>query len=179
MCAIETTALTGPEIGTERLTLRRPLMSDAGALVAFANDFNVAAMLSTMPHPYGPKEAEDFLSKEIDWDRAPNFAIVHREFGYIGGLGFQEKAPGRTEVGYWLGRPFWGRGYATEALKAAVAWARDGWGKQVLYAGHFTENRASGAVLVKAGFLYTGDVEPWPCLARGRDVPTRMMVRLA
>ena len=175
MCAIETT----PLIATGRLVLRRPLKSDAQALVTYANDFNVAGMLGAMPHPYGPDDADAFLSKEIDWRTGPRFAIEHREFGYIGGLGFDEKAPGKTEVGYWLGRPFWGRGYATEALKAAVAWARDEWGKGVLYAGHFTDNRASGTVLVNAGFLYTGDVEQRPCLARGREVPTRMMVRLA
>lgn len=177
MCAIETAP---PLIGTRRLTLRRPLQSDAAALALYANDFNVAGMLSSMPYPYGPTEAEDFLGREVDWGLEPRFAIEHRDFGYIGGLGFMARGgPGKTEVGYWLGRPFWGRGYATEALAAALAWARDAWGRKVVHAGHFTDNRASGAVLVKAGFLYTGDVELRPCLARGRDVPTRMMVRLA
>ena len=174
MCA----TLTTPAIGTERLILRRPVLSDAPTLARLANDFGVAANLETMPFPYGIEHAEQFLGREIDWRRTPRFAIEHREFGFIGGLGFDEKA-GRLEVGYWLGRPFWGRGYATEALKAALAWAKADWRKKLVYAGHFSDNRASGAVLVKAGFLYTGDVALRESLARGERVPSRSMVWLA
>ena len=94
-------------------------------------------------------------------------------------LGFDAADPQRPEVGYWLGRPFWGRGYASEALKAAMTWARADWGKNALWAGHFADNPASGGVLIKAGFLYTGDVETRHCVARGEDVATRMMVWLA
>ena len=176
MCAIETT----PAIGTERLVLRAPVKSDADELCQLANDLGVAGMLSTMPYPYRPADADAFLGKPVNWRREPRFAIEHRHFGLIGGLGFDEKAPGRLEVGYWLGRPFWGRGYATEALGAALRWAKADWRRNVVWAGHFADNAASGGVLVKAGFLYTGDVEPRPCAARGdAQVPTRMMVWLA
>jgi RimJ/RimL family protein N-acetyltransferase len=84
-----------------------------------------------------------------------------------------------VEIGYWLGRPFWGRGYMTEAVDAALLWAGDGWGRRYLLAGHFADNPASGQVLVKAGFLYTGDVVPRFSMARGEEAPTRMMVWLA
>ena len=83
-------------------------------------------------------------------------------------------------VGYALGRPFWNRGYATEAARAGLRWAKRDWGRKVVVAGHFADNPASGQVLCKAGFLYTGDVEKRACAARGGElVPTRLMVWLA
>ena len=175
MCAIETT----PAIGTERLVLRAPERGDADELCQLANDLGVAGQLTSMPYPYRPADAAEFLERPRDWARAPDFVIDHKCFGLVGMLGFAENAPGKTEVGYWLGRPFWGRGYATEAVRGALAWARDDWRKNVVWAGHFTDNRASGQVLCKTGFLYTGDVEQRDCLARGEAVPTRMMVWLA
>jgi len=175
MCAIETT----PQIGTERLILREPVTADAAQLCQLANDQIVAGHLASMPYPYRPADADEFLGRARDWRRAPDFAIEHRAFGFIGMLGFSENTPGRVEVGYWLGRPFWGRGYATEALTAALGWARDGWRRKVVWAGHFADNRASGAVLVKAGFLYTGARELRTSRARPEAAVTRMMVWLA
>lgn len=177
MCAVD----IRPAIATERLVLRGLADADAPAIAEFAGDFNVAAMTARMPHPYALSDAEGFVGhvQRLDPRREPVFGIEHRQFGVIGVLGFHEDGQGRPEVGYWLGRPFWGRGYASEALKAAMAWARADWGKSAVWAGHFADNRASGGVLVNAGFLYTGDVERRPCLARGEDVPTRMMVWLA
>ena len=97
---------------------------------------------------------------------------------YNGVLGLKQIE--RPDLGFWLGRPFWNRGYATEAVRGALGWVKRDWRKPVVTAGHFADNPASGQVLCKAGFLYTGDVERRPSLARGRtDVPTRMMVWLA
>jgi RimJ/RimL family protein N-acetyltransferase len=175
MCAIE----TRPAVGTERLILRSPVKDDAAAICELANDLGVAGMTSSMPYPYRPADADAFLGARVDWAREARFAVEHRQFGFIGVLGFDEHSPGRMEVGYWLGRPFWGRGYATEALGAALRWAKGEWRKNVVWAGHFAENRASGQVLVKAGFLYTGEVELRDCAARGEPVATRMMVWLA
>lgn len=178
MCAYD----VRPAIGTERLILRAPAPGDAALIAELANDIRVAGMVSRLPHPYRIDDAEAWIARLED--RNPRaeavFVIEHRQFGVIGVLGFHERAPGRSELGYWLGHAFWGRGYATEAVNAALAWARADWRKNVVWAGHFADNRASGQVLCKAGFLYTGDVEPTPCLARGGEtVPTRMMVWLA
>jgi RimJ/RimL family protein N-acetyltransferase len=178
MCAVE----IRPALATERLVLRGPAEADAPQIAELAGDFNVAAMTARMPHPYGLADAEAFVARceARDARVEPTFAIEHRQFGVIGVLGFHPGTGGRLEVGYWLGRPFWGRGYATEALKAALVWAKADWGKGALWAGHFADNRASGGVLVKAGFLYTGDVERMDCAARGGEpVATRMMVWLA
>ena len=108
------------------------------------------------------------------------FALEHRQLGLIGMLGLEQREPARTELGYWLGRSFWGRGYATEAARAALAWAHRVWRRKVIWAGHFAENPASGQVLCKAGFLYTGEVVQTPCVARGGEAAAnRRMVWLA
>ena len=65
------------------------------------------------------------------------------------------------------------------AVRAALGWVKRDWRKRLVVAGHFADNPASGQVLCKAGFLYTGDVEPRASRARGDEVPTRMMIWLA
>jgi RimJ/RimL family protein N-acetyltransferase len=178
MCAVD----VRPAVGTERLILRGPVAGDACAIAELANDLGVAAMTEFLPYPYRPADAAAF----VDWAEGANprtdrvFAVEHRQFGLVGMLGFHERAPGRLELGYWLGRPFWGRGYATEAVSAALGWAREDWRRNVVWAGHFSDNSASGQVLCKAGFLYTGDVERRASVARGgAAAATRMMVWLA
>jgi RimJ/RimL family protein N-acetyltransferase len=84
-----------------------------------------------------------------------------------------------VEIGYWLGRPFWGRGLMTDAVVAALAWVGGAWGRRFVMAGHFADNPASGQVLIKTGFLYTGEVLSRFSIARGEESPTRMMVWLA
>jgi RimJ/RimL family protein N-acetyltransferase len=178
MCAVEVT----PVVSTERLILRGPVVTDAPVLAAVAGDINVAGMTTSMPHPYGLSDAEAWIeqARKCDWQKDALFVIEHRTFGVVGMLGFDHKRGPRTEIGYAFGRPFWNRGYATEAVRAGLKWVKRDWRRNVVVAGHFADNPASGQVLCKAGFLYTGDVELRPCRARGRnDVPTRMMVWLA
>jgi RimJ/RimL family protein N-acetyltransferase len=62
---------------------------------------------------------------------------------------------------------------------AVLSWAREVWGRRAVVSGHFADNPASGRVLEKAGFLYTGEVQPRHSTARGEVAPTRMMVWLA
>jgi RimJ/RimL family protein N-acetyltransferase len=168
-------------ITTERLRLREPRADDAEPLAALANDFDVARMTASMPFPYTRADAHEFIGRMAARDRAREavFAIDHGREGPIGVLGFHPKDGEPPELGYWIGRPFWGRGLATEAVKAALAWADGAWAKRWVAAGHFADNPASGRVLGKAGFLYTGVVKPLFSRARDANVPSRMMVRLA
>jgi RimJ/RimL family protein N-acetyltransferase len=175
MCAIDVT----PTLSTERLLLRGPVHSDAERIAGLANDVGVAGMTTAIPHPYTLAEAEQLIGRTCDWDRDPSFVIEHRHFGVVGMIGFKPGPNRRPEIGYWLGRPFWNRGYATEATRAALDWARRDWRKMLVVAGHFVDNPASGQVLCKAGFLYTGDVELRWSQARQGPVRTRMMVWLA
>jgi RimJ/RimL family protein N-acetyltransferase len=172
MCAIE----FEPVISTERLRLRRPRKSDADAIARFCNDLDVARMTSRIPHPYGLADAEDYLAGLDHKDplREATFAIEHPADGLIGMMSFFPDDAGRSEIGYWLGRPYWGQGYATEVTERALVWANRDWGRRYVMAGHFSDNPASGQVLCKAGFLYTGEVKLLPSVARGGEAPARM-----
>ncbi len=169
-------------IRTDRLVLRAPRPGDAAAIYQGINDFDIVRMLGNAPWPYLPSHADEYVALCAARDPATHrpLAIEHREHGVIGMTGFYpaEAAP-FPEIGYWLARPHWGAGYATEAINAALVWAHEGWGKRAVAANHFLENDASGRVLVKAGMLYTGVVRPVHCLARGEAVPSREMIWLA
>lgn len=167
-------------VTTERLTLRPPQPGDAAQIAAYAGDLEVARMLSPVPHPYTREDAEAFVARCADPPPGERVWAVADGDGFAGLIGFQREEGERLcEVGYWYGRPHWGRGYATEALRAALARAAEHWGVRALVSGHFVDNPASGRVLEKAGFLYTGDRRPRISLARGEEVETRMMVWLA
>lgn len=177
MCVIE----TSPVVETRRLLLRAPGHQDIPAIARLANDPDIARMTCRMPHPFGQGDAEDFVVQVAAQDpaRAATFLIEHEDQGLVGVIGMFEDADVAPETGYWIGRPFWGRGFATEALEGALVWAGKRWKRRALMAGHFADNPASGRVLEKAGFLYTGETRKRFSKARGEPVDTRMMVWLA
>ena len=177
MCAIEVT----PTLSTERLLLRGVVNADAKRIAELLGDPVISAMTTSIPHPFDLRDAERWLAHchSVDWEREAQFVIEHRHFGLVGALGFRPGALGRPEIGYWLGRPYWNRGYATEAVRAALSWVRRDWRRKLVVGGHFADNPASGQVLCKAGFLYTGDTELRWSQARQGPVRTRMMVWLA
>ena len=150
-----------PRIATERLLLRPPTPGDAVYIAELANDVDVARMTTAIRHPYRLSDAECFLAAMAAADPREDqpLLIEHPEVGPIGMTGFHRHAEGvAMELGYWLGRTFRGRGFATEAVRAAVGWAEHGLGRRVLISSHFADNPASARVLEKAGFLYTGEV---------------------
>lgn len=182
MCLIE----ISPRIETRRLTLRAPDMNDAPRVAALMDDHDLARMVSRVPHPYGLADAEDFIARSQSGDPRTDrtFVVELEDEGVIGSLGFFQSPngptpDGATEVGYSIGRDWQGRGLATEALQGALVWAHRDWRKRMVMAGHFVDNPASGGVLCKAGFLYTGERKRLPSIARGEEVETRMMVWLA
>ena len=177
MCVIE----TSPVVETRRLVLRSPGPQDIPAIAKLANDEAISRMTLRMPHPYGQGDAEDFVVAVAAQNpaRATTFLIDHEDLGPVGVIGLFEDGDVAPEAGYWIGRPFWGRGFATEALEGALVWAGKRWRRRALMAGHFADNPASGRVLEKAGFLYTGEVRKGFSRARGEAVDTRRMVWLA
>ncbi|HWE98722.1 MAG TPA: GNAT family N-acetyltransferase [Caulobacteraceae bacterium] len=169
------------QVATRRLTLRAPRMAEAVRIAALADDFELASMTTGVPHPCLPQHAEDFIARGLraEPQRERLFAIDAAGQGAIGVIGLHPNDAGATEVGYWLGRAYWGQGYMTEALEGALDWAAREWGRRRIVSGHFADNEASAAVLIKAGFLYTGDVLLRRSMARDAPTPTRMMIWLA
>ncbi len=177
MCIIE----TSPVIETRRLILRAPAAQDAPRIAAMANDEEIARMTCRMPHPFGVGDAEDFIIAVAGQNpaRASTFLIEHEDLGPVGVIGLFEDRDMAPETGYWIGRDYWGRGLATEALEGALVWASRKWKRRAMVAGHFADNPASGRVLEKAGFLYTGETRKDFSRARQAPVDTRRMVWLA
>jgi RimJ/RimL family protein N-acetyltransferase len=161
---------------TERLLLRPGWIEDAPALHRAIADEAVVRNLASVPWPYGRADAEAFLSTE----RSPGeggMLVFRRTDGapeLIGSVGFGRRPDGETEFGYWIARPLWGRGYATEAGRAAIAMARDSLRLSKLCAGHFLDNPASGRVLAKLGFRDLGQVAPRYSVGRGEAAPCRL-----
>jgi RimJ/RimL family protein N-acetyltransferase len=174
-------AIDRPTLSTARLTLRPPTSDDAPRIAALANDFDVVKTTGGMPFPYRLADAEAYLARcqAADPARETVFGVDREGDGLVGVLGFQPTGELAPEVGYWLGKPYWGQGIASEALAAAMTWARDAWQQRCVLACHHDDNPASGRVLSRAGFLYTGRVEMKPCRARGEDVLCRWMAWIA
>ncbi|WP_439566771.1 GNAT family N-acetyltransferase [Sphingopyxis sp.] len=155
---------------TERLLLRPGWQEDAPALARAIGEEAVVRNLATAPWPYGEAEAQAFLAKPID-PAQPRFLIFARTGGaprLVGGCGISPDPDGRPEMGYWIARPYWGLGFATEAGRQLMGIAR-AMHLPRLTAGHFLDNPASGAVLRKLGFRPTGKVAQRYSLARGGD----------
>jgi RimJ/RimL family protein N-acetyltransferase len=161
---------------TERLLLRPGWKEDAPALFRAIAEEAIVRNLASPPWPYRLADAEAFLATERKPDEA-SFLVFRRTQGapqLIGSAGLGRRPSGAIELGYWISRPHWGLGYATEAARAVVAIARDGLRLRRLVAGHFLDNPASGRVLEKLGFRDTGMTAPRYSCARGADAPCRL-----
>ena len=143
---------------TERLLLRPGWAEDAPALFAGIADEDIVRNLASAPWPYRPEDARAFLATERR-PHEPAMLIFRRtdcDPELIGSIGLGRRPDGELEFGYWIARRHWGRGYATEAGRAVVEFARTGLRLPKLNAGHFLDNPASGRVLEKLGFRPTG-----------------------
>ncbi len=171
-----------PRIETERLVLRTMQQADIVRVVEMIDDFDIARMTTGIPHPYSLSAAEDFYARQREQtDERLDYTLqIESHAGdLIGAVGAHFRDGPFPELGYWIGRAHWGRGYATEAASAMRDWARSVFGCRAMMAGHFADNAASGRVLIKCGFLYTGEVRPRFSIARGENAAARMMVWLA
>lgn len=161
-----------PELETSRLRLRPPDHRDVAAIAELAGDFDVAKFLATVPHPYREEDARAFIARVAE-SRARGegwcYAILRKQDdAFIGCCGLHLK-DGTYELGYWLGKPFWNQGYATEAAKRLIGFAFRDLKADRVKAGWFHDNGASGRVLEKLGFRPDGAASR-DCLARGHSV---------
>jgi ribosomal-protein-alanine N-acetyltransferase len=156
---------------TGRLLLRPPRAADISHFVPLLKDFDVAKNLSRVPHPYTEDDACAFIvSAANGWASGEDLAfsiVIKSSTAYIGICGVH---PARNwEFGYWLGKPYWGQGYVTEAIARLVAFAFEELGAEKLTAAWFHDNPASGRVLEKLGCVPDGEEER-SCLSRGTNV---------
>lgn len=150
-----------PVLLTPRLRLRPLDVGDAGDVQRLAGDFTVADTTLAIPHPYEDGMAERWiatLAEEFAAGRQAVFAVTDRATAaLVGAIGLILRPEhSRAELGYWIGRPFWGRGYATEAAGAMLRYGFETLDLHRMYACHFARNPASGRVLEKVGMRREG-----------------------
>ncbi len=161
---------------TPRLLLRPGFPEDAPALAAAIADKAIVRNLASVPWPYRMRDAEAFLASPRD-PILPSLLIFERTDAsphLVGACGLGRRPSGAVELGYWIARPFWGRGYASEACRALIDIGTT-LGLPSLEGSHFLDNPASARVLEKLGFEPVGIVAPRMSCARGVEVSARLM----
>jgi len=143
-----------PVLETERLTLRAPRHEDIKAIAVLTNDRRIAENTARIPHPYGVDDAKQFVATVNARDGEVCFVIL-LDGNLIGACGIdpRDDAP---DLGYWLGARYWGRGFATEAVRAVIDHAFGDLQHETLQAGARVSNPASRRVLEKCAFQWTG-----------------------
>ncbi|GHA42458.1 hypothetical protein GCM10008927_03670 [Amylibacter ulvae] len=136
-------------IQTKRLTLRHFTSADAPAVAKALNDYEVARWLSSAPNPYGLDDAKKFINKTKSMKIKP-FAIFDQN-QFVGCIG----TDGLVGLGYWIAQDHWGKGYASEAVRAVVNWHFSNPKNTELRSGYIADNDKSAAVQQKLGFQIT------------------------
>lgn len=151
---------------TKRLTLRDLTHSDARRIALLAGDLDVARMTARIPHPYTEIEAEEWI-KGID--EGEYVQGIDFEGYLIGLVGYTLMTKKIAELGYWIGKPWWGRGFATEAAEAVLwhCFYKSGFSR--ITCTHFIDNPASARVIEKLGFTCVGLNSAY-CLARKKNI---------
>ncbi|MET0407664.1 MAG: GNAT family N-acetyltransferase [Hyphomicrobium sp.] len=152
---------------TARLTLRTVVHDDAARIAVLAGEWDVASMTGRIPFPYSEEAARHWVDGLAEQEQV--FGI-ERNGELIGISGFTLDDNGDAELGYWIGKPYWGQGYATEAARAVMSYGFAKSGVRRFVCKHLTGNDASAGVLRKLGFRYTGTATGW-CEARQSELP--------
>ncbi|MEX0655401.1 MAG: GNAT family N-acetyltransferase [Phycisphaeraceae bacterium] len=150
-----------PSLDTKRLLLRPFLLSDAERVRTLAGERAVADTTVNIPHPYKPGMAEQWIATHVPQfaeGKLVCFAITLRDSAdLIGAVGLTiTPRDHHAELGYWIGKPFWNQGYATEAGQAVIAHGFNTLGLHRIFATHLTRNPASGRVMQKLGMIREG-----------------------
>jgi len=158
-------------LSTARLTLRPPRRGDSSRIQALCGNWNVARMLEIVPHPYPDGLAETWIEDlPAQWQSgaAYTFAIALSD-ELIGVIEIERDDEEAFGLGYWLGEPWWGQGYMSEAAARVIQFAFEDLRVDKLRSGHFADNPASGRVLKNRGFKIVGQ-GTLPCHSRGGEV---------
>ena len=165
---------------TERILLRPWQDSDVETLFKYASDPNVGPRAGWPPH----KSVEESLEIiRTVFNAEGMWAVIWKESGEaIGCVGYLPAsvsnlkiAEDHAEVGYWIARPYWGKGICTEALQMVIGYCFNEKGFTMLWGDYFPSNPASGRVMEKCGFVDTGEETICPNLEVGSDCPVKVM----
>jgi RimJ/RimL family protein N-acetyltransferase len=149
-----------PTLTTRRLVLRPLALSDAPRIEELVSEVDVASTTANIPHPYPVGGARTYIEHHLENSNATGeivWAIAEPVAGLIGAIGLRhETGQMKAELGYWIGKPWWRQGYATEAGRAAIEYGFLGLGLHRIFAHHMVKNPASGSVLKKLGMRHEG-----------------------
>jgi len=153
--------MTQPTIETPRLVLRPFCPGDAEAVQRLAGDEDIADTTLRIPHPYEDGMAEAWIDThqpEYEAGTSAIFAVVLADRQeLIGAISLTvDRQSDKAELGYWIGKPFWNHGYATEAANAIIEYGFVDLRLNRISAGHLARNPASGRVMVKSGMRLEG-----------------------
>ena len=144
-----------PCLESARIRLRPYTLCDAKDVALLAGDYRVAKETMNIPHPYNADEAEAWISSlDTAWcnrERAEYAIILKKDDQYIGGISFFDINGDEAEIGYWIGVPYWNKGYCTEAGQRLVQFGRSALSLRKITAMHLASNPKSGKVLKNIG----------------------------
>ncbi len=165
-------------IRTKNLLLRPYWPEDATQLAHALNDLEVVQYLASAPYPYRLADADYFIARSLSHSLPqPSFAMIAVALPgqpLVGGISIMHQR-GAPELGYWVARAFWQRGFATEAAKSILELAFLAYGHDQIEASHMIDNPKSAHLLEqKLGFTQTGFGELW-CEARQAMAPVRKL----
>lgn len=168
------------EIRSDRLVMRPIGSEHCRGFVAGLNDWDVAKYLSRAPFPYTRADFEAFQAMQARQSLGGAdfaFAIENTGSQTVGCIGLRRVDQDVFDLGFWIAKPYWGRGFATEAGETLLCWFKTRHPRGQIKASHFEDNDKSGRVLSKLGFVYTGETLLLACAARQTFVRSRAMLR--
>jgi RimJ/RimL family protein N-acetyltransferase len=147
----------GPTLETARLRLRPYRDDDIAELLPLIGTREVAATTLRIAHPYTEQDARNFFALAQDPHKIWLAITLRSDGRQIGGIGLRlEPQHHHAELGYWLGVPYWGQGYASEAAREMLRYGFEDLRLHRILASHFKHNPASGRILKKLGMRYEG-----------------------
>lgn len=152
-------------IRTQRLVLRSLTTGDSARIAELAGVWDVASMTGRIPYPYSEADALHWVTGLAEGETV--FGIDHAG-ELIGICGYSREGDRAAVLGYWIGQPYWGQGFASEAARALTNYGFTKGGIKRFIARHFNENDASARVLQKIGFRTSGTGMGW-CEARQQE----------
>ena len=146
-----------PTLETTRLRLRPYREDDIAELLPLIGTREVAATTLRIAHPYTEQDAKDFMALAPEPGKIWLAITLRSDGRQIGGIGLRvDDQHQHAELGFWLGLPYWGRGYATEAGRELLLYGFEDLGLHRIFASHFKQNPSSGRILVKLGMRHEG-----------------------